>query len=689
MRQVVFDRPFIDGVITDQPAYKLGLRNSRSAKNAVAPRGIITNRRGWTYNNDATGYTNLQAVHRNKYVLAGETRTVLHDVTANAIGIHNDSGTATAIYTLSGGTKWLPRCVYNDELIWCNQDGITPLRRYSGAAVPTTGATATTVQVTANRAVVTATSGTFGATAVPGAYIYLARASGSVNVGPIVYARIVERISSTVLTVEGIRASSTQTMETHGVYSTGMTFPCVNVYEAGTGSFDNANDEFDGTGTVWENGTWGDVSTADGDSLLAKRDATSNEVHYIATVDSSVILQLDEHTRTETDINYAILRRCPFKDAVSHKGSLMGAGVQGYPMRLFVGPPGWNLSFPPGFTVPFDPVALPTSENVNDFLLDYIDIPAAYDGDAIVAIRPSGDPLVVLKRKDAWGVYGSYPVFERTMLPNGAGAGCIDIRSAQTLSPGPVWAGEDDIYIFTGTQVEALTDGKINREWRALTQDFDFGVQDFCAIGETQGHLVVTIKTGAGATTVTKWMDLATGAWVANDVTNHAGCWYFTSKIEDEEERCLWVDRGSRVKDSSEVIEGGLAKDGDGTSPAFDVYTGEGLDGDEPIDNETRVLDVAISANLYDAGAAGSTQMSASLISAGSLYNPTAATTTLGTINSDTVDRPDRSFFDPVDVDGRTHQIRCQVNSWGTDSAATKVEIPEIVMTVRDVRSRT
>jgi len=692
VRQVIFDRPFIDGVVTDQPSYKLGPRQARSARDAVAPRGISTQRRGWTYVGDQVVNAQLAGVHRNKYVLSGNTRTMV-SLDGAGVYIHAASGSGTLVVTsgLQLGTV-LPRCVYNDELIFCHQDGSTPLLRYSGAAVASGGDTgATVVTVTANRAVVTATSGSFAATMVPGAYLHITPDDWSANAGPVIHCRVVERNSSTVLTVEGLRASSSQTLNFAHGFSVGYTYPCVNVYEAGTGSFDNANDEFDGTGTKWSTGTWG-IVTPSYDALLAKRTSgTVNELHQIGGITSDTIIDLIGTTRTDTDINYAILRRCPFRDAASHKGSFFGAGVDGYPMRLFVGPPGWNLSYPPGFTLPYDPIALPTSDNANDFQMDFIDVPASYDGDAIVGITHSGDPLIVVKRKDAWGVWGSYPQFERSILPNGAGAGAIDIRSVKTLSIGPVWAGEDDIYVWTGTQVEGLTAGKINREWKALTADFVFGT-DFCTLFETQGHLVVSMSTGSGGSFVTKWMDMSTGAWVANDVTNFRVYDGFTSKVEDEAEKSLWVSKGTltgRIMDAAEMIEGGLAKDGDGTSPQYNVATGQGMDGDDAIDGESRVMDASVSANVYDAGAAGSTAIEVRLVSAGSLYNPTSVSTLLGTINSDTVDGPDRSFFDPIDQDGRTHQIQITRSALGTNDANTKIEVPEIVMTVQDLRSRT
>jgi hypothetical protein len=446
-----------------------------------------------------------------------------------------------------------------------------------------------------------------------------------------------------------------------------------------------------GYGTKWSTGPITLLTGVSGDGVLLTPAGADAVMYRIVTVTDDDDLQCsggnDANVGKST---HQIMRRCNFRDVASHKGSLWGAGDSFHEDRVYVAPPGWDMAGPPGFVPPYDPYAALTSDNAGDFQLDYVEVPASFDGDKIVGITHSGDPLVVAKSRDAWGIYGSYPVFERVLLPNGAGCGCIDMRSLHTLSPGPVWAGVDDIHLFTGTDVQQLCEGKIGREWRSITADFSYGASDYCAIGEVDDHLIVSVMTNGGTAHVAKVLDLRTGAWISNQFTNHKARYFFTSRVPGETDKLLWVgdDEQGRVMNSAAVIEGGLAKDGDGTSPSFDVYTGEGLDGDEPIDTESRVLDVAISANVYDASSAA-TDVEVSLISAGSLFEPDEVTTVLGTIESDTVDRPDRTFFDPVDVDGRTHQLRVRSTAIGTNTDATKIEVPELMMTVRDVRSRT
>jgi len=86
-------------------------------------------------------------------------------------------------------------------------------------------------------------------------------------------------------------------------------------------------------------------------------------------------------------------------------------------------------------------------------------------------------------------------------------------------------------------------------------------------------------------------------------------------------------------------------------------------------------------------GAAGSTQVLASMTSSGRRESPATRSVVLGTINSDGVDRVDRTRYRP-NVAGRLHQLRIGVTTLGTNDGSTTVEIPEITATIRDRRPR-
>lgn len=385
---------------------------------------------------------------------------------------------------------------------------------------------------------------------------------------------------------------------------------------------------------------------------------------------------------------YQVLAPMPFKDAAAHKESLWGTGVAQYPNRVYVGPPGWNLSFPPGFELPFDPTDDTTSPNANDFLMEYRDVPSPFDGDPNVAILTSPNPLLVLKRHAVYGIYGQ-PGLGLTTDLIADGVGCIDIRSAQSFDEGQFFASEQGIMWYVGGQLRDLTAGKINREWRALVRDFDYGTSDYCSIGLASGHLVVHITTGGGVTQRTYLCDLRDQSWQSR-ITNVRPRYMFTSRIAGEKEKLLAVQdtNQGRVLDLAPMIDGsGIAKDGDGDSPRLQAHTTSALGQANGIDGLTRLIDLDVHANVYDAGAAGSTQMAVSVVSGGGVQNEADSTKTLTKINSDAVDRIDRKPY-RVARDGRFHQVRLDVDTLGTNTAATKVEIAQVVATVRDARRR-
>lgn len=703
VKRVRIVNPFRDGMVTDFPAFGIGERNSVFAQDLVAPEGIARQRKGWEYvdsggastplafdvsvfdgldvfTGDAlVAATNLNGIFRNKFILSGFTRTVVTGANGNAY-VHRTADSGIAVATVA--TAALPRCVYNDELIICSQDGTTGIKRYSGALF-NTDTVVTVAGYTAGRSTMTATTGLYAAQIIPGSYVALSSTAGA-NRGPLSSVRVLENVSTTVLSIEGVKATLTAAAGGSGATGSGVAFPCVNVYSAGTGTF-TAN-TFVGSGTKWSGGGWGTVTSSD--ALLALRPTGTSNAHLIASVTNATTLALTATDKTDTDINYAILRGCPFKDAAAHNGSFWGTGVAQYPNNVYVGPPGWNLSFPPGFILPYDPTVLPGSTNANDFLMDSIAVPSAYDGDLNVAILASPNPLLVLKRSAAYGIFGSFPNFSVSKIADGMG--CIDIRSAISGPSGQFWAGEDGIYAYVGGRIIDLTDGKINREWRALTRSFDYGVSDYCTIGEIYNHLLVSIVTSSGATNRCYVYDLRNKAWISR-FTNHKARAFFSSPVTGERREAYWVgdsQQGRIMRSAVTLNAAGIAKDADATSPRMQAWTGEGLDADGIVDSDSRMLDLSVSTNVFDVGAAGATKLGVSVVTGGSLEAGASATKTLTDISSDAVAAVDRTRYRTVNAKGRRHQVRVDVNTLGTDDPDTKVEIHEIDVTFRGRRDR-
>jgi hypothetical protein len=665
LKRVSLYAPFTGGMVTDAPAYQLGPQNSVFAQDGFSPTGFFKQRAGWAYDGTTADAADiLRGVYRAQFALADVTRTI---TTSYLAYIHNASSAGTAIEQNDVSQPVLPRCMYRDQLVLCYQDGVTPLKLYSGAPTKTITSTGSW---TTNANAATLTGGTFGSTPSPGYYLDAVWDTG----GDI---RIVEGNSTSSITLEDVYSAST-TSAGSGMHAdaTGTTTRCVSIYNAGTITI--AATVGTGVGTKWQT-----LGVGNDDGLLViptSGDASLNHINAVSAETTMEVIASDVATGT----SYHILKACPFKDAAAHKNSFWGTGVVQYPNRVYISPPNWNPSVPPGFELPWDPNDN-TSANANDFLLDFIDVPAPYDGDHNVAILQSPNPLLVLKRHAVYGIYGSYGSVTVDMIADGIG--CIDIRSAQSFDEGQFWAGEGGIYWYVNQTVVDLTAGKINREWRALTRDFDYGTSDYCSIGLASGHLVVHITTAGGTTQRTYLCDLRDQSWQSR-LSNVTPRYMFSSRINGEAEKLLATpsDLQGRVVDLAPMLNGaGTAKDDAGSAPRLQAYTSSAIAQANGIDGWTRMVDLDVHANVYDAGAAGSTQLDVSVVSGGGIGNEADSTKTLTSIDSDTVDRIDRHPF-RVARPGRFHQVRFAVDPLGTDTAATKVEIHQLSARFRNGR---
>jgi hypothetical protein len=691
VRSVTLKRPFTGGIVTDVPAHELAPSLSPYAQDGYSPSGVFRQRGGWEYYGAAQVVAaDLKGIYRAGFALADVNRDVA--ITTNSAYIHN-GGSAGSVITSLGSTL-LPRAVYRDELLLCSQDGLTPLIRYSGsnstAAISLSG---TQSFANAGEPVVTfGGGGTFSANPGPAAYFMPDYTTAARDL-PRWY-RILES-STTSASIENATASGSETLQNGAslVGAYGFAFPAVSIYSAGAMTYDQASFVITGYGTMWDTGTLSLITgNANGpDALLALptgADAAMFKFGTVASDTSLTVVTAGTGTSSITTRSpYQIMRRLPFKDVAAHKGSLWGTGNVYYPNRVYVGPPGWDISGPPGETLPYNLTRTWTASNANDFLMDFIDVPASTDGDHNVAILQSPNPLLVLKRRAVYGVYGSFPTFTVEMVADGIG--CIDIRSAQSYDEGQFWCGETGIFWYRGGQVTDLTAGRINREWRELTRDFDYGTSDYCSLAVVQGHLIVHITTNGGNTQRTYLCDLSDGSWQSR-VSNFTPRYMHTSRLPGEAEKCLAVSdaRQGRVLDFAPALDGsGTAKDDAGTAPRLIAYTPEGIDGTS-IDDDTRMIDLAVHANVYDVGAAGSTSMTVSAVTQDALTAGATATKNLSDIDSDTVDRIDRHYFRNVNRRGRRHQVRLEIDTLGTDASTTKVEVHQIDAAFRETRNR-
>lgn len=680
-RTLWVERVGTEGVVTDAPAHELTARSLAGGQDAIRPAGLVRQRRGWPYDGTTADVADsLVSVYRNKFVLNANTRTITIDDDGDFF-VHNAAASGTSVY--SGSVVYLARAVYRDQVLACAQDGVTPMRLWGGA---TAGVTPTTGAATWTDEQATITGRSWASAPARGSYTK-SQLAAALTGGPVSDLRVTDSSTSS-LTIEGIRAGTTDVVVggTGITTQTGVVIPCVSIYDSGTINVSG------GSIPAQVNGFGTDFSAAGvvvGDHILWLMEGgpTGYVLGQIisgisATTITSAYLVTDSTKKT-----YQIVRSCPFKDAASHKGSLWGTGVKQHKTRVYVGPPGWNLAFPPGMTLPHDPLDLYTTEVPEDYLMDFVDIPSPDDDDEIVAIVPSPNPLLALGRGDAWGIYGQYGSLDVTLLPEGHGAGCIDIRSAWELPIGPVWASEHGVLAFMGGRIYDLTKGRINNEWRSLVADFDYGVADRCVIGEADGVIRVHITTGAGATQRT-WLvypyddgGRLNPSWFP--VSNFNPTYMFSSKVPGEPQKLLAVDGSThqgRVIDHAPVTSpDGDALDDDGTAPDLQLDLPANLPRIAGADVEERMLELVVEANLTDSAGTGST-LGGSVVSSEALDSDTPVTTSLTSMASKTTDAPKR-YRHKVGVKATLHQVK--LNKSATQATETKTEIARLGMTFR------
>lgn len=645
------------------PRWQVPLNGTTVATDLVASDGVARQRKGWSQ--EATGSGNYSCVWRTQFALAGVTRTMVNE-TGNQLSYHVSGSSFTQVSTIAGTA--IPRAVYRDQIVYCAQDGTTGVYLYSGGVVTEDSETATTI---ANSARVTLGAAVTGGTA--GAYVLIGQISGAAEYPPYLYPRALEVTSTTNWTLEGIRASAGGA---HGAsqLNVGRTYPCVPIYSASTGDLDAAGNTFTGDGTKFTT-----VGVTTGDALLVLPSGASARLYHISSRTSDTVLSVVTNT-TLADTNYQILRACPFKDVAVYNESLFGTGVAQYPNRVYISPPGWNPALPPGFTEPFDPDTLPTSDDPSEFRLFEVDVPAPYDGDHNVALLPIENGVLVLKRFAVHVIRGSYPNFAQQKVADGGG--CLDIRSAVTTKAGPFWAGYDGVFTFQGGQVINLMEGRVADEWRALVS----GGTTYVATGETEDHLLVSVTT-SGGTYRTYVFDLNNKTWISR-FSNMRPKFYWSGRdVGDNPPKCLWVGTnaagtGVGVANAQPMFTTtGDERDADLTEPALSFTTGTGITR-APLDQEVRVVDASFTVDVQDSGAAGTTVLTPTITHGGGLRQGTSdQTKTLTNISSDTVDRVDRYQY-TVGRTGREFYITVTANG---SSTTQKVEVHQIALTVRDV----
>lgn len=762
MRQVVVARPFAGGYRSDVPDYALNPNECAYAQDLIYPFGIAQQRWGWSYDGTTADVAqNLVGVDRTRYVIPGVTVTVTSDSTGD-IWVHNPAAAGTKIWDNPDGleTTWIPRCVYGGDLILCAQDGETPLIRYAGSALTYAqstlngGSSSATWNLPAGSSTISGVSSPSRAnllfpdqTDVGSFVTFDPYAASSLAVAPIVSSHILSRSVAKVsgvdtvtsVTLEAMRnsnattASATANGDKVRVLPVGFAYPAVSVYDSGTiTSVGSAGPPAAG-GSTWtfsgasfsgariltpaitsNRGNAAKVANAAYGDALLMLNPTAGSNHEISSISdfditNNQIKTFASSTTHYTNAQYRIMRRLPFKDATVHKNSLIGTGVKQYPNRVYIAPPLWNMSLPPGAVDPHDPAQL--FADLDEFLLAPIDVPSQFDGDPVVALLSTNSPLLVLKGNSVYGIYGTYPSYEQTLIA--FGSGCIDLRSAISVDGIAYWAGKDGVFMYAGGQIQALTGGKIEREWQALMRGYVAGTS-YVTTAFVAGHLVVS----AGGLS-----DAPTGeAKIGPDSSNPSARTYiydmrsrqWTSRVSNARMRNLSSvrvpgevpsifgvsdDRQGRVVDLTPIVTGTKctnrasqtlsaadSTDAAGTGPRMQAWSSASLAQANGIEGEARLLDLTIHTSLTDSASPPTAAVSVATAHGDSLDAPSTVVVTQGTVTGDSVDRVDRTKF-RVNKTGRLHQVRVDMGT--TSPTTTKSQIPEMVASFRDNRRMT
>lgn len=730
MRRVSIPRPFAGGYRSDVPDYALEDSQTAFAQDLISPRGIAHQRWGWEYrgtNAVVTSPRYLTGVARTRYPITERNRTVV--CTDNGkVYVTDQDGSQITLWDSSrtSNTYFVPRCVYNGDLILCGQDGETPLLRYAGSLLGygpndgVIGGSGLTFTLSGGGQTITSSASVTTPSGIDkGSFINFQPFTGSStrSMNPAISSHVIETNGTTSFSLEVIRnvASTSATANYGELYAqpVGFTWPAVSVYEAGKlTSVTSDVASFQGADFSSSAANVRPYYFLGGDALLAINPAETPEPHQISSIinNSSTTLSLSS-TVNVSNAQYKLLRRCPFKDAAVHRGSLWGTGVRQYPSRVYVFGPTDDIGIPPGSAKPYDSTKQAGYANatvtgftrVNDFLCGAYDVPGPFDTSPNIAILPSSGPLLVLKADSVYGIFGTYDqsnaaACEVTRIADNSG--CIDLRSAVTCGSIPYWAGEDGIFTYQGGMISSLTDGKISREWQVLMRAYVPGTS-YVSMSSVGSYLVVS----CGALDSTRTADAKIGTDTSNPTgrtfvyDTRANVWL--GRVTNFNPRHMWavefnnipaalysVDDNSpgRVIDVAPAfINGANATDGNSAGPRMKAWSRSSLAQADGIEGDTRLCDVIIHTNLYDTTTPTS-QIDVSVVSGGSLDEKPSATKSLSSIYADATDRVDRNKR-IVNRTGRLHQIRIDMST--TDSTNEKSEIPEVMMSFRDSRRGT
>ena len=411
---------------------------------------------------------------------------------------YGTANTATTTTVLQPNFASYPLFMWQNELVLATHDQISGYRttyRWGGSTATEDASPTGTLTVTTNSDVVTGAGTAFTTEVTAGQFLNVEDSTTGV-----IYCFLVEFVESNTLLRLTAKAQVTVSAATFTVTNFGFSNLSSLVTDKGTVT--TSGTTATGKSTNWVGGldkVNGFVPF--GQDWLAGTAATTRYGVTGVTDDNTIALG---GSAGLTDSNYVVGRPLFGHIMVPHAGRLWVAGVPWAPNRLQVTPVAHNLSDV------FNAVDSSTTDPDNAAIVDSVEVPDPNSPGFITAMASGNDPgpLLVLRDRDAYIVYGEWPAVQVTKL--GEDIGCADFRGVTFHDRTFYWAGLEGVFSYTpGGGVRNLTEGRIYREWKASISTGEITAMIVAVVNQT---LFVSF-TIDGAQPYGYMFDIERGAW--------------------------------------------------------------------------------------------------------------------------------------------------------------------------------
>jgi hypothetical protein len=532
-------RPFVRGKNTDVPSWALDPQEMPDGTDIIFPKGVAAPR-GPYISASASGVliasgsgwlSGGMAVDLPSYGAAGTQPATPVLVAATQNGIigmvqaATPNGTMGTVTIIAGAQAILPREVYKGEVLFCPQDGLTPVYRCPGApagSLTSNSASAGTLSLFQGTSFVLGIGTTFTTQARVGTYLVLGGFPGASRL-------VLATDDNTHLSVDGIFPITTGVGNLVTVPGAGAAWGtgtpsrigtiglCTPVQTLGQTSLTAATATVNGFGTLWNT-----ANTPPGHGRpVAGLDYFGWKGGYDRLAAISSITNDYTIVLTAADPNgwankpYIIYRPAVGRECRYHQGRLYITGVAWDPTGVYYLP----VNSPLGAFYNPDTAATVVSDYATSQCLVKFDVPIQGAQGQNVALLSTPQGLLVLRTDNAYLSMGDPPT--NTVIEIAHGAGCVDIRSAcvGNRGEGAFWAGPNGIYRYVGGRVIDLTEGRRNREWRQKMSSFlvDYvfgGTAAYVSCGVQDSHLFVSVYDSANGALNSLWVyDLIANAW--------------------------------------------------------------------------------------------------------------------------------------------------------------------------------